>query len=189
MLMPEAIDLLKTRRSPNIPDLTEPGPDDSQLETLLTAAARVPDHGKLVPWRFLVLTKKGRTPLAEALARCFREDHPDATPDQIEKERSRFANSPLIVGVISRAAPHAKIPEWEQMLSAGAACMNLVHAAHALGFGANWVTGWPAYDRSCLELLGVQANERVAGFLHIGTPGGPREDRPRPNLAEIVTRR
>jgi nitroreductase len=186
--MIEAIDLLMTRRSPNIPDLTEQGPDEAQLETLLTAAARVPDHGKLVPWRFLVLTKKGRAPLVEALAECFRKDHPQATPDQIEKERSRFANSPLIVMVISRAAPHPKIPEWEQVLSAGAACMNLVNVAHALGFGANWVTGWPAYDRSSLDVLGVKASERVAGVVHIGTPGGPREDRARPNLDEIVTR-
>jgi nitroreductase len=188
-LMTEAIELLKTRRSPSASDLAEPGPDDSQLQTLLTAAARVPDHGKLVPWRFLVLTKKGRAPIAEALTECFRKDHPQATPDQIEKERSRFANSPLIIIVISRAAPHPKIPEWEQVLSAGAVCMNLVQAAHALGFGANWLTGWPAYDRSSLDILGVQANERVAGVVHIGTASGTREDRARPNLDEIVTRR
>jgi nitroreductase len=186
--MPDLVELLKTRRSPNIPDLQGPGPSESQLETLLTIAARVPDHGKLVPWRFLVLTKAGRAQLAERLAACFRRDHPQATPDQIEKERSRFANSPLIVAVISRAAPHAKIPEWEQVLSAGAACMNLITAAHALGFGANWVTGWPAYDRSCQAHLGVEENERVAGLIHIGTPPGPREDRDRPKLDAIVTR-
>src|SRR5690606_4768673 len=162
--MPDFAELLKTRRSPNIPDLREPGPDESQLETLLSIAARVPDHGKLAPWRFLVLTKAGRAQLAEPLAACFRKDHPQATPDQIEKERARFANSPLIVAVISRAVPHPKIPEWEQVLSAGAVCMNLVTAAHALGFGANWVTGWPAYGRSCQALLGVGANERVAGI-------------------------
>ena len=186
--MPNSIELLKTRRSPNIPDLAGPGPNEAELETLLTVAARVPDHGKLVPWRFLVLTKSERAPLAEALADCFRKDHPQATPDQIEKERARIANSPVIVAVISRAAPHATIPEWEQVLSAGAVCMNLITAAHALGYGANWVTGWPAYDRSCLELLGVDANERVAGFIHIGTPPGPREDRDRPKLGDIVTR-
>jgi nitroreductase len=186
--MKDALELLKTRRSPRIPDLAEPGPSETELNTLLTIAARVPDHGKLVPWRFLVLRKEGRAPLAEALARCFRADHPEATPDQIEKERSRFANSPVIVGVISRAGPHAKIPEWEQVLSAGAACMNLVNAAHALGFGANWVTGWAAYDRSCLDLLGVAPNERVAGFVHIGKPTAALEDRPRPKLDEIVTK-
>jgi nitroreductase len=186
--MPEAIDLLKTRRSPRIPDLSGSGPTEAELETLLTIASRVPDHGKLTPWRFLVLRKEGRAPLAEALALCFRADHPEATPDQIEKERARYADSPLIVGVISRAGPHAKIPEWEQILSAGAACMNLVNAAHALGYGANWVTGWAAYDRSCLDLLGVAPNERVAGFVHIGKPTAALEDRPRPKLDDIVTR-
>jgi nitroreductase len=186
--MPTAIDLLKTRRSPRIPDLAEPGPNDAEIETLLTVASRVPDHGKLTPWRFVVLRKEGRAPLVEALARCFRADHPEATPDRIEKERGRLANSPLIVGVISRAGPHAKIPEWEQILSAGAACMNLVNAAHALGYGANWVTGWPAYDRSCLDLLGVAPNERVAGWVHIGKPTAALEDRPRPKLEDIVTR-
>jgi nitroreductase len=184
--MIDAVELLKKRRSPRIPDLVEPGPSESQLDTLLTIASRVPDHGKLVPWRFLVFRKDRRAQLAEALAACFRVDHPDATPDQIEKERSRFADSPLIIGVISRAAPHAKIPEWEQVLSAGAACMNLVTAAHAIGFGANWVTGWPAYDRSCLNLLGIADNEKVAGYIHIGTPSAALEDRPRPALNEIV---
>jgi nitroreductase len=187
--MSDVLHRLQTRRSANIPDLSGPGPTEAEIETLLTVAARVPDHGKLVPWRFLVLRKDTRARLAESLVACFRRDHPDATPDQIEKERARFANSPLIVAVISRAAPHAKIPEWEQILSAGAVCMNLLHAANALGYGANWVTGWPAYDRSCLDLLGVGENERVAGIIHIGTPPGPREDRARPKLDEIVTNR
>jgi nitroreductase len=186
--MPDAIDLLKTRRSPRIPDLGEPAPSEEELATLITVASRVPDHGKLMPWRFVVLRKEGRRPLTEALAACFRADHPEATADQIEKEIERYRNSPLIVGVISRAAPHPKIPEWEQVLSAGAACMNLVNAAHALGYGANWVTGWAAYDRSCLDLLGVAPNERVAGFVHIGTPKATLDDRPRPKLADIVTR-
>lgn len=187
--MPDALELLKTRRSPNIPDLVGPGPDAAELETLLTVAARVPDHGKLVPWRFIVLPQASRAALADALAARFGAAHPEATPDQIESTRARFAGSPLVVAVVSRAAPHVKIPEWEQVLSAGAACMNLVLAAHALGYGANWVTGWIAYDRSCLDLLGVGENERMAGLIHIGTPPGPREDRERPALADIVTRR
>ncbi|MCC6946451.1 MAG: nitroreductase [Bradyrhizobiaceae bacterium] len=186
--MKDAINLLKTRRSPRIPDLTEPAPSEAELETLLTIASRVPDHGKLAPWRFLVLSKQGRASLADSLAACFRADHPEATPDQIEKEVSRFRDSPLVVGVVSRAAPHVKIPEWEQVLSAGAACMNLVTAAHALGYGANWVTGWAAYDRRCLDLLKIAPDERVAGFIHIGTPIAALEDRPRPKLDEIVTR-
>jgi nitroreductase len=186
--MPDAIELLKARRSTRIPDLAGPGPGEAELATLLTVAARVPDHGKLVPWRFLVLRKEGRGALAEALAACFRADHPEATPDQIEKEASRYRDTPLIVGVVSRAGKHPKIPEWEQVLSAGAACMSLVLGAHALGYGANWVTGWAAYDRSCLELLGVGEGERIAGFIHIGTPKAAQDDRPRPKLDEIVTR-
>ncbi len=185
--MNSTLDLLKSRRSPRIPDLVEPGPGADELTTILTIASRVPDHGKLVPWRFIVLKKDRRAALAEKIAASFRKDHPDATPDQIEKERSRFLNSPLIVGVISRAAPHGKIPEWEQVLSAGAACMNLITGAHALGYGANWISGWTAYDRSCLDLLGVGAHEKVAGWIHIGTPTAPLEDRPRPNLSDIVT--
>lgn len=183
-----ALDLLKTRRSPRIPDLVEPGPGEEELTTILTIASRVPDHGKLAPWRFIVLRKEGRAPLGERLTACFRADHPNATPDQVEKERARFLGSPLIVGVISRAGPHAKIPEWEQILSAGAACMNLVNAAHALGYGANWITGWTAYDRSCLDLLRVKTEEKVAGWIHIGTPSAALEDRPRPNLSDIVTK-
>lgn len=186
--MKSALELLKTRRSPRIPDLVEPGPGEDELNTILTIASRVPDHGKLVPWRFIVLRKESRRHLGDALTACFRADHPNATPDQIEKERSRFVGSPLIVGVVSRAAAHAKIPEWEQVLSAGAACMNLVHAAHALGYGANWITGWSAYDRSCLDLLGVKTQEKVAGWIHIGTPSAALEDRPRPNLSDIVTK-
>ncbi len=185
--MKNTVELLQTRRSPRIPDLVEPGPGEDELTTILTIAARVPDHGKLVPWRFIVLRKDGRAALAEKLAACFRVDHADATTDQIEKERSRFVNTPLIVAVVSRAAPHGKIPEWEQVLSAGAACMNLITAVHALGYGANWITGWTAYDRSCLDLLGVAPNEKVAGYIHIGTPTAPLEDRPRPRLEDIVT--
>lgn len=185
--MINAIELLRTRRSPRIPDLAEPGPSAAQLETLLTVAARVPDHGKLVPWRFLVMQGENKKRISEELIPIFRASHPEATEDQVKKEPERFAASPLVVGVISRAGSHAKIPEWEQILSAGAVCMNLVVAAHALGFGANWVTGWAAYERPVLKLIGVGENERVAGFIHIGTPKAAQAERPRPPLADIVT--
>jgi nitroreductase len=185
--MADALSLLQSRRSPNIPDFKEPGPTDAELQTLLTIATRVPDHGKLVPWRLIVLPKARRAAMEKSVVECFRKEHPQATPDQIEKERARFVGSPLIIAVVSRAGEHVKIPEWEQILSAGAVCMNLVTAAHALGYGANWLTGWLAYDQSCTDLLGIGPNERVAGIIHIGTPGGPREDRDRPKLADIVT--
>jgi len=186
--MPDAIDLLKTRRSPRIPDLGEPGPGEVELTTLLAIAARVPDHGKLTPWRFLVIAGEARGKVADLVETHFRAAHPEATADQVARERMDFTVCPLIVGVISRAAPHPKIPEWEQMLSAGAACMNLVHAAHALGFGANWTTGFAAYDRRCLDALGLAPHEKIAGFVHIGTPKAAREERERPALDKIVTR-
>ncbi len=185
--MLSALELLKTRRSPRIRDLTEPGPNSVELETLLTVAARVPDHGKLVPWRFLVMQGDKKKQIAEALIPVFRASHPEATEDQIRKEPQRFLNCPVIVAVISRARPHARIPEWEQVLSAGAACMNLVIAAHALGYGANWVSGWAAYERPALDLIGVNVDERVAGYVHIGSIKAMQEERPRPALKDIVT--
>lgn len=185
--MTGTIDLLKTRRSPRIPDLVEPGPSAAEIETLLTIAARVPDHGKLAPWRFLVMQGERKKQIAEALLPIFRKSHPEATEDQLRKEPERFANAPLVIAVISKAGPHVKIPEWEQILSAGAAAMSIVVAAHALGYGANWVTGWAAYERPALELLGIKPGERVAGLIHIGTPKAAQEERPRPKLSDVVT--
>ena len=186
--MPDALDLLKTRRSVKPIDLAGPGPSAAELEMLLTIAARVPDHGKLVPWRFVVFQSDARLKAGEAIAAAFKTNHPEATTDQIEFEHRRLARAPLVIAVVSRAAPHVKIPEWEQVLSAGAAAMNLVHAAHALGFAASWITEWYAYDRRVLDALGVGANERIAGFVHIGRPTKPPEDRDRPKLEAIVTR-
>jgi nitroreductase len=186
--MPDALELLRTRRSPKIPDLIEPGPSAIELDQILTIAAHVPDHGKLVPWRFLVIEGEGRKRAAEIVLSVFRADHPNASAPEIAKETKRLNEAPLCVAVVSRAAPHPKIPEWEQQLSAGAACMSLVFAANALGFGTNWVTGWPAYDRRVLDAFGLKAHERIAGFVHIGTPRTKPEDRPRPPLSDIVTR-
>jgi nitroreductase len=186
--MPEALDLLKTRRSVKLIELNGPGPAPAELDTLLTVASRVPDHGKLTPWRFIVFDGDARLKAGAAIEAIFQADHPEATADQIAFERNRLARAPLVVAVVSRAGPHVKIPEWEQVLSAGAAAMNLVTAAHALGFAATWITEWYAYDRRVLDALGVAASEKIAGFVHIGRPERPPEDRPRPPLAEIVTR-
>jgi len=186
--MPDAIDLLKTRRSVKPIELTGPGPAAGEIDTLLTVASRVPDHGKLTPWRFIVFDGDARLKAGERIERIFRADHPEATEDQVAFERNRLARAPLVVAVVSRAAPHVKIPEWEQVLSAGAAAMNLVTAAHALGYAATWITEWYAYDRAVLDALGIGAAEKIAGFVHIGRPAKPPEDRPRPPLAEIVTR-
>ena len=186
--MPDALKLLATRRSFKPVELSAPGPSPAELETLLTIASRVPDHGKLAPWRFIVFEGEARRTAGEAIAAAFRAKYPNATAEQADAERTRLMRAPLVIAVVSRAAPHAKIPEWEQVLSAGAAAMNLVLAAHALGYGASWITEWYAYDRGALDALGLQPHERIAGFVHIGRPPGVPEDRPRPPLAEIVTR-
>lgn len=186
--MPDALDLLKTRRSVKPIELAGPGPTKDELTTLLTIAARVPDHGKLKPWRFIVFEGDARLAAGEIIAEVFTSDHADASPDQIEFERKRLARAPLVVAVVSRAGPHVKIPEWEQQLSAGAAAMNLILAAHAMGFAASWITEWYAYDRRVLDRLGLASNERIAGFVHIGRPAKPPEDRDRPRLDDIVTR-
>ena len=185
--MPDALEQLKTRRSVKPMELLGPSPSADEIETMLTIASRVPDHGKLAPWRFIVFAGDARLAAGETIAKAFRADRPDATSEQIEFERQRLARAPLVIAVVSRAGPHVKIPEWEQELSAGAAAMNLVHAAHALGFAASWITEWYAYDRRALDSLGIAAQERVAGFVHIGRPGKPPEERERPKLDDIVT--
>jgi nitroreductase len=183
-----SITLLRTRRSLKPNELIGPPPSPHDLDTLLTIASRVPDHGKLTPWRFIVFEGASQLKAGAAIAAAFVAKYPDATPDQVEFERRRLARAPLAIAVVSRAAPHVKIPEWEQVLSAGAAAMSLVIAAHALGFGATWITEWYAYDRSVLDALGLAPHEKIAGFVHIGRPAHAPEDRPRPALADIVTR-
>jgi nitroreductase len=186
--MPDALQLLKTRRSVKPMEMTGPAPTDAEIDTLLTIASRVPDHGKLAPWRFIVFAGDARLAAGAVIADAFRANRSDATPDQIEFERHRLARAPLVIAVVSRAAPHAKIPEWEQQLSAGASTMSLVLAAYAMGYAASWLTEWYAYDRAALDGFGLAANERIAGFVHIGTPAKPPEDRERPKLEAVVTR-
>lgn len=184
----DAIDLLKTRKSVSTSFLAEPGPDAAQLDEILTIASRVPDHGKLAPWRFIVFEGEARTKAGEALAALFSEKNPGVDEKKLEEERKRLAQAPVVVAVVSRAAPHVKIPEFEQLLAAGNVAMTLVLAAHALGFTAQWVTGWIAYDPDAGKILGLQPGERFVGFIHIGTSTVPYQDRPRPNLADLVTR-
>ncbi len=186
--MNKMIEMLKTRRSAPPAALSPPGPTAGEVETLLEIAARVPDHGKLTPWRFIVFEGEGRRRAGEVIAAVYARQNTGAEATRIELEKSRLSLAPLVVGVVSRAAPHPKIPEWEQELSAGAVCMNLVVAANALGFAASWLTGWYAYDREVLAGLGLGPGEKMAGFVHIGRNDSPREDRVRPSLADIVTR-
>jgi nitroreductase len=186
--MPDALQLLKTRRSVKPMELTAPAPSEGEIDAMLAIASRVPDHGKLTPWRFIVFAGDARLAAGKIIANRFAAIRADTTPEQIEFERKRLARAPLVIAVVSRAGAHVKIPEWEQELSAGASAMSLVFAAHALGYAASWITEWYAYDRHVLDALGLAANERVAGFVHIGTPAKPPEERERPPLSAIVTR-
>ena len=186
--MSDALNLILNRRSIPAKGLGEPGPDQDTLRTLLTAAARVPDHGKLVPWRFILFEGEFRARAGERLADLWAGREPDAEPDRLLMERTRFSRSPVVVGVVSRAREHVKIPQWEQVLSAGAVCMNLLTAVNAAGYSAQWLTEWCAFDAEAGRILGLQDGERFAGFIHIGTALEPAFERPRPDLQDITTR-
>jgi nitroreductase len=184
----ELIGHLKTRRSVPFPLMADPGPDAATLAEMLAIAARVPDHGKLAPWRFIIIDRAAGARLGAFLGDLARADDPAADARKMEIETGRFSRAPVCVAIVSRAGPHVKIPEWEQQLSAGAVGLNLLHAAAAFGFGGNWVTEWPAYDRRVLDRLGLSPSERIAGFIHIGTPTAKAEDRVRPDMGAITSR-
>jgi nitroreductase len=186
--MTALLDLLKTRRSLAPQVMTGHGPSADELHEFLTIAARVPDHGRLTPWRFIVFEGEGRQKAGDAIVAAFIADQPDAPVDRIASERLRLARAPLVIGVVSTAGAHAKIPDWEQQLSAGAVCMNLLIAAKAMGYAACWLTEWYAYDRRVLQGLGLQPGERMAGFVHIGKTETAPVERDRPSLDQIVTR-
>lgn len=185
--MTDTLSLLKQRRSVPPQFLAAPGPDGAQLDELLAIAARVPDHGKLVPWRFIVFKGEGREKAAAVVARVFRERNPQASEDQVEFERKRLTHAPVIVAVVSRAREHVKIPLWEQELSAGAVCMTMLIAAYAMGYAGSWLTNWFSFDRQVLREFGIAEDERIAGFVHLGTPTAPISDRDRPVMTDIVS--
>ncbi|MBX9802868.1 MAG: nitroreductase [Caulobacteraceae bacterium] len=177
-------DRLARRRSAPAQSLTTPGPSRTEIERILLLGARTPDHGKLFPWRFVVLGPQSRAGLAEALA-LMAARQPD--PGKAAKVLSKLTAPPLTILVLSAPIAGHKVPEWEQQLSAGAVCMNLEHAANALGYAASWITDWYSYDPEALALFGVGADERVAGFIHIGTLAEPSLERPRPDVAAKTT--
>lgn len=182
---PEVMEFLLTRRSRPAKMLRPPAPDNAQLARLLEAAARVPDHGKLEPWRFVVLERAALARFANRILARGAELGIDA--EKAAKAASAFAESPMIVAVVASPKPSAKIPEIEQTLSAGAVCLGLVNAALASGWGANWLTGWVASDKDILKELGLSAQEWVAGFIHIGTAQATPPERPRPDIAALTT--
>ena len=180
---------LKTRRSIPANQITEPGPDAETLRAILGIAARVPDHGKLAPWRFILYDRENREAAIAGLVRIA-ESQTDERERRYRADKSRgFAEAPLVIGVVSSPDPeHPKVPLWEQQLSAGAVCLNLIHAAQAHGFAAQWLTGWYAYDEAAACWLGVRSGERVAGFVYVGTPAAAPVERDRPDLDAITTR-
>lgn len=183
------LDLLSKRRSVKPDLLLAPGPCAAQLDTILTLAARVPDHKKLAPWRFIVFEGQARARAGEIFAQaCLAEDKEPPSDKRLEIERGRLMRSPLVIAVISRVVEKPGAPEWEQVLSAGASAFNLCLAANALGYGTCWITEWIAYSPLVQAGLGLGAGERIAGFVYIGTPKQPPEERDRPKLADIVTR-
>ena len=184
---PGTIDLLLSRRSGSAKAMTGPGPSAEELRTILTAAARVPDHGKLFPWRFIVFEGDARARFGEVLAECLKASEP-ASEERLAMERGRFLRAPVVVAVISRVREGIPIPVWEQQLSSGAACQTMLIAATALGYVANWITEWPAYNPLVGERLGLQPGERIAGCIYIGKPAMPLEERVRPDLDKLVTR-
>jgi nitroreductase len=181
------IDYLRERHSTPVAQIKGPGPEEAELEEILTSAVRVPDHGKIAPWRLVVYRGDVRKTLGEKFLKLALEQNSDMTDAAKEAELVRFTRAPIVVGVISTAAPHAKIPEWEQVLSAGAVCLNMLMACEARGYVANWRTEWVSYDASALSVLGVKEGEKVAGFIHIGSSDFPTPDRPRPQLSDILT--
>jgi nitroreductase len=184
---PALRDYLLTRRSLGQAFLAEPGPTGEDLKTLLTIATRVPDHGKLAPWRLVIYSGDARAAVGEKLAEIAKRKRPDIEEAALEIERRQFLPAPLVIGVISTAKPHVKIPEFEQLISAGNVALNLVHGAYALGYAANWTTRWFTFDTEAATMLGAKEGERFVGFVHIGTPTTTLEDRPRPDLGDVVT--
>ncbi|WP_460712254.1 nitroreductase family protein [Lysobacter terrae] len=180
--MNDRLAALDDRRSTPAKQLGEPAPDQATLLRLLESAVRVPDHGKRTPWRFIAIRGEARDALGERLAARGRERDPTAGEAAVEKDRMRFSHAPLIITVVAQLGPDEKIPEQERLLSAGCVCFALLQAAQAAGFGAQWLTGWPAYDAEVARWLGLQEREHVVGFIHVGTPKleAPERDRPDP---------
>ncbi len=179
------LDLLLTRRSGKARDMVAPGPDAEQLAQMLRIASRVPDHGKLAPWRFVVVADTARTRFATLLESAYLAENPTAGKLELKAMHDFATQAPTLVVVMSRPHPASHIPLWEQQLSVGAACLNLLLAAHAQGFVANWLTGWASYSTAVREALG-EPGETIAGFFFVGTPTKDLDERPRPALDEVV---
>jgi len=185
--MPEMSDFLLSRRSIVVRNMVEPGPSDADIEKILRAGMRVPDHGRLTPWRFKIIRGDAREKMGDILGEAFQKANPDCIEEQIEIEKERFLRAPLVIAVISTTNPEHKIPEWEQILSSGAACQNMLTSALSMGYAAQWITEWYAYNDDVKAALGLDAADRIAGFLYLGTRTEDPTDRARPEYGDIVS--
>ena len=183
----ETIDFLTTRRSTVARMMDEPGPSDDEIKKIMEAGMRVPDHGRLTPWRFIVIRGDARDTIGNVIADAFKRNNPDAIEEQIEIEQERLTRAPVVIAVVSRVQKEHKIPEWEQMLSAGAACQTMLIAAQSMGYAAQWLTEWYAYDDDVKAAIGAEAGDEIAGFVYLGTGTGKLSDRARPEYDNIVS--
>ena len=179
------IDFMLARGSAPIPELREPAPNDAEIETMIRIASRVPDHGRLEPWRFIVYRGEARHRIGEQLADLAEKREGPLTEGRRNQELARFSRAPLVIGVVSSPKENMKIPQWEMFLSGGAAAMNLVIAANALGYKTNWITNWYSDTEEGRRILGLAPHERVVGFIHIGSFDGAVPERPRPDVAGL----
>jgi nitroreductase len=182
------LSLLKTRKSASVKAMREPGPTPDELKTILEIAVRVPDHGKLTPWRLVLFEGEARRKFGEIIKARWQELHPEHGADSMAFQAGLFLRAPTVLVVVSKAGPHVKIPEWEQVLSAGALTQNILLAAAALGVGAQWNTDWIAYDAEIMKAMGLSDSEKIVGIVYFGTPAAALEDRPRPDPESLITR-
>ena len=185
--MQDILTHLTNRRSVPAANLVEPAPSEAELETIFSIGTRVPDHGKLAPWRFVLFKGNARIEAGRKLLELLKSRNEPLDAEQENQELNRLARAPLVVGVVSKAAKHPKIPVWEQKLSAGAVCMNLLHAIHALGYAGQWLSEWYTFDEEAGRIFGLTENERFAGFIHIGTADVTPTERPRPEIGPLIT--
>ena len=183
----ETLDLLMHRRSLTVKDMTSPGPSEEQLHQILEIGSRVPDHKKQAPWRFLTIEGTAREKIGKTLRAVFTKNNPETSEELLDFEEKRFLRAPLVIAVISTAsADNPKVPEWEQILTAGAVCQNILIASNAMGFAGQWLSEWYAYDPDILATFGIAKKERIAGFIYIGSATKEPSERSRPDLSELV---
>jgi len=183
----KTIDFLTTRRSTVARMMGDPGPNDDELRQIMEAGMRVPDHGRLTPWRFIVIRSNARDTIGDVIVNSFKRNNPDAIQEQIEIEQERLTRAPIVIAVVSRVHREHKIPVWEQILSSGAACQTMLIAAQSTGYAAQWLTEWYAYDSDVKKAIGAEADDEIAGFVYLGNPVGELTDRARPIYDHIVS--